>query len=203
MFEYLRSAPSPVHSDGIFVFGRCDKLVAYEASRLFVRGMGRYLLVTGGVGKDSGWLTPFQIPEAHFLATILVAEEGIPSEALLLEPSATNGGENCRLGLDVIGESGEQTRRLVVVSHPTQLRRLMAVLQAELGNRKLDISLSGSPTGYRFKPSSPGDQHEAVHELLRLADWPAKGWSVPQDDLPEDLVEFARARKQELWPDPV
>ena len=47
-------------------------------------------------------------------------------------------------------------------------------------------------TNYPFDAHKPLDQREAVAELLRVADWPAiYGWNAAED-LPQDLVDYAR-----------
>lgn len=49
---------------------------------------------------------------------------------------------------------------------------------------------------YPFDPSNPSDQSEAKAEMLRLIEWPEKSWLLPQDELPEDLVDFVQDTKE-------
>lgn len=192
MFECLSEVTGSGSGEVAFCFGRKDPQVAITAWRFLEAGSVGTILFTGGIGKDSGDL---QVPEAEYLASV-ARSLGVEDECLLVEPKATNGGENVRFGLAMIQERDPQLMKLpmVVVAHATSLRRLGALMEhialTEFGGLPLDLSLE--PTIYPFNPLDKRDQQEAVAEILRLADWPAKGWLQPQPDLPVELVEYAR-----------
>lgn len=192
MYDYLSAESELKNADGAFVFGRFDRRVADKTLGLFDRNLVDYALVVGGIGKDSGALTRLNIPEAHYLASLIL--EGKPSvgDRLHIEPRPTNGGECCRMGIDYIVSNNLPHDKLTVVIHPTSLRRIMAMLENEAPKKGFEAIWQGIGTDYRFDKSSIVDQKEAVAEILRLADWPIKGWCAPQRDLPLDLVQVAR-----------
>jgi uncharacterized SAM-binding protein YcdF (DUF218 family) len=218
MFEYLRSHEhsfEPVISDGAFVFCRNDPLVALTAAQAYKKHFLQYVMFTGGIGKDSGALARINIPdniyqgdpseisndpkllrwngipEAVWLGTLAANQYGVDAEKIHLETRASNGGENCRLGIDLIVKRELAHNHLLVVAHATSLRRVVEMLSYISKEKNFHAKLLGMPTDYAFKPYNPADQREAVDELLRLYEWPLKGQLHTIGDLPMDLVEYA------------
>jgi hypothetical protein len=190
MFQYLNSVPAPEQDAGLLVFGRKDPLVAQTAGRAVMDGIGTFIVITGGVGKDSGDL---KVPEAVYLEGILADAYPNIAVPVYTETKATNGGENVRFGLGLMDKEGlPYQRALNTVAHATSARRLTETTRHEAIQRGTPVGyLGGIATAYAFNPENPTDQKESVDELLRLANWPAKGWLQPQVDLPLDLVDFA------------
>jgi len=199
MYDYL-SSETPVLSqaDGAFVFGRADPLVAKRAAEVCKQGLVNYIMVTGGIGKDSGVLKKWNMPESYYLGALLIGAHSIPESRLYLESKAKNARENSDLGMDTIEANNLPHENLIVVAHATSLRRLEAVLGNAAQERNFQTKLQKTKTRYDFNPGNPKDQKETVEELLRLADWPSKHWCLAQEDLPQDLVEYARAVKPSL-----
>jgi hypothetical protein len=193
IFDYLSSSTAPLEkADGAFIFCRDSPLVAQRASELVHQNLVGYVMFTGGIGKDSGYLTKLQLPEAAWQAALLNLYHKVPADRIYVESQAPNGGECARKGIDTIVQNGLSHDRIIVVCHATQLRRVQATLEVEAEKKNFQASYQRSGTNYNFDPDSPKDQQEAMVELLRLADWPAKGWCTPQEDLPEELVLYAR-----------
>jgi len=168
--------------------------------RVFIQKKSGYFIFTGGVGKDSGDLT---VSEAEYLGGLAVKDFGVNQDKVYLETRATNGAENCSFSLETILGRNLPHSRIALLTHPTSLRRLAAVMYV----KSLDNLYSGNfkntiferiGSGYSFNPLDSINQKEAMRELLRLANWPnvpieKKGpWSAVQSDLPSDLVDYAR-----------
>ncbi len=201
IYNYVRAGTGPLkRADGLFVFGRADPLVANRTAQLLGEGLADYAIIAGGIGKDSGPLTRLQIPEAHYLASLLVAD-GVQGDKLYVESRPRNGGECCEMGLGKIVEERLPHEDMTVVIHPTSLKRIMAMLEHKAPQLGFKTRWQGTGTHYTFDSRRLIDQKEAVAELLRLADWPvnkdAAGnpdpWCAPQADLPWGLVDVARA----------
>lgn len=176
-------------ADGAIVFCREDWRIAFATAQLFWHQHIKWAVLTGGVGKDSGTLT---IPEAEHQARLL-EQYGIPPDLLYLEPTAKNGAENSRRSIEVIRHRGLVHHKLILVMHPNNARRVYAThqliaLEGQGFVADYQIVTSNNP----FDPTDPATQKELISELLRVADWPAKGWSEAQADLPLELVEWAR-----------
>jgi len=193
IFDYLYNPTETLErADGAIVFGSCDPLVAKSASKVWNQGLTSYLLFTGGTGRASGILTRLEMPEAKFQAALANTMYGVPEERIYVEPNASNGGECCRFSIDKIREHGLPHEGLTLIVHPTSLRRVQAVMEPEAVKKNFNATYQRVGTDYNFDSKNPIDQQEAIAELLRLADWPAKGWSSKQFDLPLDLVGYAR-----------
>ncbi len=185
-------------ADGAFVFGRADPLVAEKASEIYHYGLINYIMFTGGIGKDSGILAHLQIPEAKFQAGLANILYKVPKEDMYLETQASNGAECCGFGIGTIYSNNLPHENLILVAHPTSLRRMQAMMEFIGPEINFKANYQTARTNYEFNPRNPVDQKEAVDELLRLADWPGKGWLHSQRDLPEDLLEYARYAKKIL-----
>lgn len=193
MFEYLSAPEPPVTEQGAIVFGRNDPRLAGTMATMHTAGLAEYFVVSGGIGKDSGALAEIGMPEAQYVSA-LAQSLGVPNEKIHEEVEATNGGENVRNSLVIIETfAGTALRGLTAVAHATSLRRLAAMVEHEAIGAGVSINtINRVATNYPFDPSKESDRREASAELLRLADWPAKNWLQTQDDLPLDLVKFAR-----------
>ncbi len=196
MFKYLYNPSFPIlQSDGAFVFCRDDPLVAKKASEVYNKGIVDYLMFTGGVGKDSGILAKLGVPEAKFQGALSNILHKVPEKAIHIEQNATNAGECCRFGIDIILGSSLPYENLILLSHPTSLRRADAVMKIIAPTKNFQANYQRVGTDYSFDSTNPLDQKEAVQELLRLADWPKKGWALEQEDIPLNLVNYANEIK--------
>jgi len=198
IFDYLFTETSELKpADCAFVFCRDNPILAKRAAKLYLDGLVKYIMFTGGMGKDSGYLAALGCPEAVFQAAAAHLIHGIPTADIYVEPKARDGVENSQLGIETIVKNSLPHQNLIIVCHPTQIRRLHGVhlIEAAKKHFSADYQLAGS--GYKFKPQDIIDQKEAVHELLKVADWSALGKCAPQDDLPDNLVDFARQLQSE------
>ena len=196
IYDYLSDSTNPlIKANGAFVFCRDDPLVAKKTATLFQNNLIDYAMFTGGIGKDSGYLTDLQLPEAKWQAALLNLIYQIPSKQIYVEPHATNGGECCRFGIDTVVNNSLPHQDLIIVCHPTSLRRTSATLEMEAKKKGFKSNYQRIGTDYIFNANNPQDQQEAIAELIRLTDWPAKGWCTLQEDLPYELVSYARELK--------
>jgi hypothetical protein len=192
IFDYLYTSSAQLKpADGLFVFCRDNPLMAAKAAELYKRGLGKYIVFTGGLGSDSGFLARLKCPEAVFQSALARLLHGIPAETIYTEDKARNGLENSRLGLQLILDKDLPHQRLILVCHPVQLRRLAAAhlrISQELG---IECNYQLAATDYQFSADNLGDQRECVKEILRLAEWPGRGIIDSLPDLPAELVEYA------------
>ncbi len=201
MFRYVSSDVAQPQdqfktTNAAFVFGRQDRLVAEAAAPLWHNGRVERVLITGGIGKDSGNLSAEAgDSEAGWLADQMVLL-GVSREHIIVEPRASNGGENCRFGLDTLAAAIGQFGSLIVVAHATSLRRLGAMLYDELNHRNLSVTLQLVPSAYRFDPENATDRDEVVAEIKRLHEWPHKiggdgrPFLSPQPPVPAQFLRF-------------
>lgn len=113
-------APGPV--DVVVALGSHDSRVAVRAIELMSEGLAPLLVVSGGRGKDtpSRWSSE----AAHFAQ--LAEDGGIPRSKILLEPRATNTGENIIMTKELLLARGLRARSVILVSKPYMQRRAYA-----------------------------------------------------------------------------
>ncbi len=98
---------------------------AVAAAKLYKCGRVKYIMPTGGVLRNDGTRN---ISEAYFLAEVL-AENGVPSEAVIIENEARTTKENmiyASLKIDRVLKI-EKVRSVTVVTSPSHIRRSMAL----------------------------------------------------------------------------
>ena len=200
MFDYLSAENRPSEPEGAVVFGRHDSRLVDGMSSLSTDGLAKYFIISGWLGKDSGYLRDLKLPEADYLAAVATgAPYNIPPEMIYRETKALNGGDNARYSLDMIDEHNLPRYSLTALAHATSLRRLAATLEFEGAKKtKPTTMVHRVATDYPFDATNTLDQIEAAAEFMRLVEWPAKGWLGPQEDLPQDLIEFAAANSQKV-----
>jgi hypothetical protein len=196
IFDYLSAPEVPTDPEATVVFGRKDPLVAHKAGELAIAGLADIIVITGGIGKDSGDILEQGFrSEAHYLSDQLerdARERGYSLPTVLLEEKAKHGGQNAEFSLDMLLSRGDKVDSLTAVAHATSSLRLAETLKFKAQEKTGIVPVvHRAPSAYNFDSSNPSDQHEAAAELLRLADWPAQGMLNEQSDLPENLVDFA------------
>ena len=127
--------------DGILCLCSSDLRVAQHAARLHKK-LGGWLCFSGGMGSGPhsganllGWT------EAE---AIIFAREavrcGVPQQAILIEPKATNTGENVSLSRELLAARGLDSNRIVVVQKPFMERRSWATLKRVWSTPEIVIS---------------------------------------------------------------
>ena len=103
-------------SDVIVGLGSYDVRVAEHCAKLFHEGLSGLIIFTGSTGNWTRDLFPKG--EAATFKNKAV-EQGVPEEAILLEPNATNIGENVQFSAAIVPDA----RSAIFVTKPqTQLR---------------------------------------------------------------------------------
>ncbi|EEX89588.1 conserved hypothetical protein [Brucella ceti M644/93/1] len=80
-------------ADIIIGLGSYDPRVAERASDLYLEGLAPWLIFTGRSGRGTDKL--YKASEAEAFAEIAI-RRGVPERAIIIEPNATNIGENIR-----------------------------------------------------------------------------------------------------------
>jgi hypothetical protein len=190
------------------LFGRADELLALAAGDLIVANMIDVLVITGGVGKDSGNLLKLGYKsEADFvyraLQALTRAQTSMELPDVLLEQRANNGRLNAHNSVKLLDNKGYDLHFMTAIAHATSLRRLAATLEFAAEKKTLlNPVIHRKPTDYEFHSNDTKDQKEAAMELLILADWPDHGVFHRPADLPRDLVDIVRERFVAAPPSP-
>ncbi|CAN7224471.1 YdcF family protein [Phyllobacterium sp. LjRoot231] len=171
-------------ADLIIGLGSYDLRVADRCAELFHQGLAKRILFTGKSGNWTGGL--YEGTEAEAFAA-RANELGVPDEAILVEPQATNIGENIRFSRAM---AGDEMRRIIIVTKPQTQRRVYATVRAQWPD--IEALVTAPPTGFEDQPTEayPLEMfiHEMVGDVQRMVDYPAKGFQIAQS-IPRSVAD--------------
>jgi len=159
--------------------GSGDLGVAAYAARLYHEGWFPVLVVTGANSPTT--LARFPRGEAtHYRDHAL--ELGVPEQAILVEPAATNTGQNISRSRAVLREAGVRVDSVLLISKPYMQRRayvtcrqawpeVAAICAAEPADIADYVPRSGNP---RLVIDM------MVGDLQRIVAYPARGFAIAQ-----------------------
>ncbi|KAI0603113.1 DUF218 domain-containing protein [Biscogniauxia sp. FL1348] len=179
-------------ADAVFCLCSLDTRVAERAAQLFLEGYGDYLIFSGGVGR----LTQdrFNKPEALVFADIAL-RMGVPEEKLIVEPLSTNTGENVRFTHALLRQRGLNLRSFILVQKPYMERRTYATFKKQWPDPETEILVTSPRLTWEEYPNkeNPKDLvlNIAVGDLLRIKEYPARGFQIAQD-IPEHVWQAAQ-----------
>lgn len=128
LWDYHHLNQDITNADGIIAFGSHDLHVAERAADLYLSGLGKYIIFTGGLGRITQKI--WNKPEANKFADIAI-KKGVPENAIYIENESSNTGENIRFTKKVIAERSISIDSVIVVDKPFKERRLFATLKKQ------------------------------------------------------------------------
>ncbi len=113
---------------------------------------------------------------------------GVPAEAILIEPAATNTGENIELTRRLLTEKEIHPSSVMLISRPYQQRRAYATC------RKLwpdvDVICASRPLPLDEYVKDIGDADRVINMIVgdtqRITEYAKRGFAIPQD-VPTDV----------------
>ncbi|MEU0172306.1 YdcF family protein [Streptomyces massasporeus] len=166
--------------------GSHDLGVADVTADLYHQGLAPVIVFTGSTSPTTRARMP-RGEAVHYCERAM--ELGVPDDAILVEPRATNTGENIEFTKEVLAGAGIEASSVLLVSKPYEERRSYAMM------RKLwptvDIVSASSPMGLEEYTNSIGDAPMVIDMIVgalqRILVFPEWGLAVPQD-VPYDVV---------------
>ena len=134
-------------TDGIFVFGHIQPLVAHHAARLWKEKKSDKMIIVGD--KGSYPMPPAFPTKADFYAA-LVKERGVPENALILERESGNVLENVLFGLKTCHVLDFFPKSLTLCALPPLLKRCEATFQKQFPNIAVYKSAFPMPSAIVF-----------------------------------------------------
>ncbi|WP_026412187.1 YdcF family protein [Actinomadura oligospora] len=165
--------------------GSHDLGVATFAAELYRRGMFPWVVFTGANAPTT--VGRFPRGEAvHYREHAL--ELGVPDEAILVEPRATNTGQNIEYTRSLLAARDIQVGSAVLISRPYQQRR--AYSTARKLWPELEIICASRPLPLDEYIESIGDVDRVINMLVgdtqRVMEYPKLGFAIAQD-VPDDV----------------
>lgn len=165
--------------------GSHDPGVAIIATDLYHRGFYPLLVFSGANAPTT--VERFPRGEAVHYREYAI-EHGVPAEAVLVEPEATNTQQNFELTRALLTAQGITARSAIVMSRPYQQRRAYAT--AKKIWPELDVICASNPLALDDYVTSIGDVKKVIDMLVgdtqRIEEYAKRGFAAPQD-LPSDV----------------
>lgn len=192
LWKFLAVAHPPAPADVIFVFGSQAFAVPARAAELYRTGYAPVVLVTGHYGRMTR--DRFPAPEAMVFRDRLV-RDGVPADAIVTEPAATNTLENVRLGLAALDRAGVAVGRALLVAKPFVMRRCAATFGRQAPG--IEVRCCPPTTSLKASIDREPDRFAArlVAELDRLDRYAAAGDITPQSIPAEVRAAAARLNR--------
>lgn len=111
-------------ADFVLAMGSQDLGVADTAARAFFEKQAKWLVCTGGFGKDTAQL--FREPEGVLYARRCISL-GVPEDRVIIEDRAANSGENFQFSKALLARRGITPRTGVIACKPYMAKRAWAV----------------------------------------------------------------------------
>ena len=171
--------------------GSHDLGVATYSAELFHQGLFPRIVFTGANAPTT--IARFPRGEAvHYREHAI--ELGVPAEAILTEPKATNTGQNIEFTRELLTAAGIKVRSAALISRPYQQRRAYAT--AKKLWPELDIICASRPLPLDEYIHSIGDVDRVINMLVgdtqRITEYPKLGYAIPQDIPPHVQAAFNR-----------
>jgi uncharacterized SAM-binding protein YcdF (DUF218 family) len=166
-------------SDLIIGLGSYDTRVAKHCAELLANDWAPLVIFTGAEGNFTRGKWPKS--EAEMFAGVAI-EAGAPPAQILIEPNATNTGENIRFTKSICEERELAVKRAIMVSKPNMNRRGFATFQQHWPT--LEIFCSAPDTHFSRSPAPGYSPEEVVSEIVgdlqRIIEYPKSGFQAAQ-----------------------
>ena len=191
LWGYLRRGEPPAKADILFVLGNEDTRCALRAAELWKEGFAPVVVMSGATGRSTRGV--FRKTEAELFAEVAMAH-GVPAAALVLEPRATNTGENVKYTRALLAERGLFPKTILAVQKPYAERRVLVSLRHYWPGAEMRVT---SPALSFEEYCPPGDAREELVAMLagevhRMLEYPKRGWQA-HEAVPTEAVDALRA----------
>ncbi|KAJ3845028.1 DUF218 domain-containing protein [Lentinula raphanica] len=191
IYNYHRLHHQLSPASAIFCLCSLDTRVAIRAADLYLLGLAPLLIFSGG----SGTLTEGRfggVPEAEIFATI-AREMGVPDDAMVVETRSTNTGENVRFTHALLEEKGllGGIESFILVQKPYMERRTYATFVKQwpavdiVAGRTVEFSVTSPELEWDEYPNGENPRDLVINvmvgDLVRIREYPARGFQIPQD----------------------
>lgn len=191
LWEFHAVGQEPRPADVIVCLGSYDLRVAARCAQMLRDGIAPIAVITGSYGN---WTRgAFEKPEAEVFAAV-IEQQGVGRERLILEPRATNIGENIAFARLALADRA--VRRAVFVTKPQTQRRVWATARKQWPDIELAVTAPANDL-----MSQAVDQaglrrlvEEMVGDVQRLIEYPAAGYQVAVEIPSQVLAAYRRLR---------
>ena len=180
--------------------GSLDLGVATTTAELYHAGMFPVVVFTG----DTSAATQERFPRGeanHYREHALSL--GVPDEAIVLEPKATNTGQNIGFSREALESAGVAVTTVLLISMPYMQRRAYATCR-KLWPEVTPVCVS-QPLSFEEYVTTHDDEKQLIDMLMgdmqRVMEYPKRGFAIEQH-VPErarDAFDRLRTRGYDTW----
>lgn len=182
----------PLRPCSVAVALGCNDLgVAAYAAELYHRGLFPTIVFSGANSRET--FTTFPRGEGvHYREHAL--RLGVPDDAILVEPNATNTGENITLSRELLRSRGNHVESLMLISMPYMERRAFATTRKIWPEvRPVCASVPMSLSEYRETRAHGTELIDMmIGDLQRIIEYPGQGFAIAQDVPPAVYAAYQR-----------
>lgn len=165
--------------------GSHDPGVPVYAAQLYHRGLFPLVVFTGANAATT--VERFPDGEAvHFRR--IAMDNGVPDDAILTEPRATNTVENIHFTQDVLSAHGTKPKSVLLISRPYQQRRAREIAKRHWP--EVDIVCTGAQQDLDTYVASINDPRRVVDMLVgdtQRLDLQGKSGEIAPQEIPQDV----------------
>lgn len=179
IWDYMQLHQQPVKSDIILALGSSDLRVAECAADLFLKGYGKWLVCSGGLGRLTKKL--WQKPEAEKFAEVATTA-GVPKENIIIENQSTRTGENIEFTRKLLEHKGLSPTSVLLVTKPYMERRAYGRFKKIWP--EIDIRITSPQLSFDDYPTQELSKDFVINmmvgDLQRIKIYGEKNWEIKQ-----------------------
>ncbi|KAH6695213.1 DUF218 domain-containing protein [Plectosphaerella plurivora] len=187
VYNYHRMGMPLRPASAIFCLCSLDVRVATRAAQLFLDDVAPLLIFSGNTGALTAGL--FSKPEAEVFSDIALSM-GVPADRILVEPTATNTGENVRFTHALLQQRGITIESFVLVQKPYMERRTYATFRKQWPEEGTEFTVTSPEMGFEEYPDVDNPRELVtsimVGDLIRIKKYPARGFQIEQE-IPDEV----------------
>jgi uncharacterized SAM-binding protein YcdF (DUF218 family) len=180
IWDYHQMHHQRRHCSAAIGLGSHDLGVAAFAAKLYHAGLFPVVVFSGANSPTTAEVFP-RGEAIHFSEHAL--ELGVPASAIIIEPAATNTGENITRSRDALREAGIQPASVLLISKPYMERRAFATCRNAWP--EVEAICASEPLTLDAYVNEIGDAKLVigmlVGDLQRVFEYPALGYAIAQD----------------------
>jgi uncharacterized SAM-binding protein YcdF (DUF218 family) len=166
--------------------GSHDLGVAAFAAELYHEQLFPVLLFTGGNSPTTAQRFP-RGEAVHFREHAI--DLGVPESSVLVEPAATNTGQNIVLSRELLAQQSIEVESVLLISKPYMQRRAFATCRKVWPD--VDVTCASEPLSLRDYTKSVGDERLVIDmlvgDLQRIIEYPKLGFAIEQQ-VPDEVA---------------
>jgi len=177
--------------DAAIALGCNDLGVAAHAAALYRRRLFPVVVFSGANSRET-FVTFPRGEGVHYRERAL--ELGVPDTAILVEPRATNTGENIILSRELLERMGIPVRTLMLVSMPYMERRAFATTRKMWPEVEPVCSSVPMSLAEYAKTRAHGTEliDMMIGDLQRIIEYPGQGFAIAQEIPPSVYAAYQR-----------